>query len=80
MDGSKRLNETEKGLLKFFVVLALIGLVSFFLTGCAQMTPTLDKAIGTCFGVDGEPAYTRSESYEKFECKRPAVAAVRASR
>jgi hypothetical protein len=35
------------------------------LSGCAG---TLDKAMATCFALDKNPSYTRSEGFEKFEC------------
>ena len=71
-----RINETERGLLYFLGFFLLIVLLAL-LTGCAG---TLDKAVATCFALDGGPSYTKAEGVEKFSCDRPNTISTRASR
>ena len=56
----------------FIVVAASLGL-----TGCAG---TLDKAMATCFALEKNPAYTKSEGFEKFECNGNGTSAVKVAR
>jgi ABC-type amino acid transport system permease subunit len=70
---TKRQRETDKGDRGFIYLLACIALfcfLMFFLTGCAG---TLDKAVATCFALEGSPAFTKAEGIEKFECARPGT-------
>ena len=71
-----RINETERGLLYFLGFFLLIFLLAL-LTGCAG---TLDKAMATCFALEKNPAYTKSEGFERFECNSNGPVQTRASR
>ena len=71
-----RINETERGLLYFLGLFLLIVLLAL-LTGCAG---TLDKAMATCFALEKNPAYTKSEGFEKFECNGNGTSAVKVAR
>jgi hypothetical protein len=75
----QRSEDKARGLGKWLLG-ACILVVVLAASGCAQITPTLDKAVNTCFALDGSPSYTRGEGVEKFSCDRPSVTAVRASR
>ena len=54
---------------------ALAVLMVVVLGGCAG---TLDKAVNTCFALDGSPSFTRAEGVEKFDCQRAGVVSARA--
>lgn len=62
-DDSKRI---AGPVIVLFVVILLMALLS----GCAG---TLDKAVATCFALEGSPAFTKAEGIEKFECARPGT-------
>jgi hypothetical protein len=47
------------------------------LGGCAG---TLDKAMATCFALEGSPSYTRAEGIEKFDCQRAGSTYVKGAR
>ena len=56
---------------------ALAVLMVLVLGGCAG---TLDKAMATCFALDKNPGYTKSEGFEKFECNGNGTSTVKVAR
>jgi hypothetical protein len=60
-----------------WILAAAVLVVLLAITGCAG---TLDKAVATCYALEGSPAFTKAEGLEKFECARPGLTTVRASR